>query len=129
MAQQVNVTDICDLHGPDTVTGDAPEAVRKRKFTVDGRDFELDVCAFHDQLVSDQLAPFLLRPVTGRDRNGRRPARPRSMRGSNPELAPVRAWARSPEGQQVLDGTYVADRGRIRPEIVAKYRAFHGLPQ
>jgi hypothetical protein len=129
MAQQVTVTSICDMHGPDSVTGDAPEATRKRRLTVDGRDFELDVCAFHDQMLSEQIAPFLLRPVTGRDRNGRRPARTRSMRGSNPELAPIRAWARSEEGQQVLGGLYVADRGRIRPEVIAKYRAFHGLAQ
>jgi hypothetical protein len=86
-----------------------------RAFSLDGRDYEIDLCEKHSQKFDEALTRFAdkARKVTGRvTRTKRRTAAHRR------HSAEVRAWAKR-------NGIAVSDRGRIPAQVIEKYEASH----
>jgi hypothetical protein len=86
-----------------------------RAFSLDGRDYEIDLCEKHSQKFDEVLKRFSdrARKVTGRvTRTKRRTAAHRQ------HSAEVRAWAKR-------SGIEVSDRGRIPAQVIKKYEASH----
>lgn len=108
MAQRVDITLIDDLtgdHADQTVT-----------FAVDGVDYEIDLSADNAAALRQQLGPFMAsgrRLSSRRERGGQRSA---GRTQAPVDTTAVRVWARS-------NGYEVADRGRIRSDVVDAYRA------
>jgi Lsr2 len=121
MAQRINVTMTCDL---DHVPGEPLDA-RTRRFSLDGQDYEIDVCSGHEAQLDDMVAGYAeaARKTTAQPAHRSRPVAHREF------LAAVRKWARSPDGQQALGGATIGDRGRIPAEAVARYRELHPTDQ
>jgi hypothetical protein len=111
MAQRVQVTLVCDVHGDDTP---GTETV---SFAVDGTAYEVDVCDQHAARVRDAFAPYVGvgRRAAGRVAGGGRRGR-RSSSATGVDPAAVRAWARS-------NGIKVSERGRISADVVEQFRA------
>jgi hypothetical protein len=112
MAQRVQVLLVCDLHDDETA-GD--ETV---SFSLDGTNYEIDLCSRHAAELREGLAGYVARArraggVAGRTGARRRASRPRDGRA---DTADVRAWAR---GQ----GLQVSERGRIPADVIAQYEA------
>lgn len=117
MARKVLVTQTCDYEHPE---GEAAAEEESRRFSVDGRSYEIDLCGPHGEEFDRQLAEWADRARPAE------PARPepsarRAPRGKpGPSAATkeynsrVREWA----GNQ---GIYVADRGRIPGDVTARY--------
>lgn len=111
MAQRVQVLLVCDLHdgeveGDETIT-----------FALDGRAYDIDVCADHAAGLRDAFAPY----VGAARRSGSGGGRGRARRGGGsaaPSVDPaaVRAWARS-------NGIKVSERGRISADVLEQYSA------
>jgi hypothetical protein len=117
MAQRVQVTLVCDLHGDETRAGETVA------FGLDGAKYEIDLCREHAAQLRDSFAGYVgaarrasgSRPgAAGRTSGGRR----RRNRGSG-EAAAVREWARS-------QGLPVPERGRIPADLMEKYAAANG---
>jgi len=102
MAQRVQVTLVCDIHGDETP---GTETV---SFAVDGTTYEIDVCDHHVGEMRDAFAPYGGRVASRRGR--------RSSTTTGVDPAAVRAWARS-------KGIKVSERGRISADIVEQFRA------
>lgn len=114
MAQRVQVTLVCDLHGDETPATETVE------FAVDGSAYEVDLCDRHAGELRDRLAGYVgvARRTGGRGAlspTGSRSGRRRRNRGSG-DAARIREWAR---GQ----GLAVPERGRIPAELAEKYAA------
>jgi hypothetical protein len=114
MAQRVQVTLVCDLHGDETA---AAETVR---FALDGSSYEIDVCDPHAAQLRDRFAEYVgaARRASGRSASTGRSVgsgRRRRHRGSG-EAAAIREWAR---GQ----GLPVPERGRVPAELAERYAA------
>jgi hypothetical protein len=116
MAQRVQVTLVCDLHGDET-----PGSVTV-PFSLDGSAYEIDLCDDHAAQLRDAFAPY----VGAARRSGSRPAgagrggrRRRSAGGSDVDAGAVRAWARE-------NGVTVSERGRISREVLDQYAAATG---
>ena len=110
MAQKVSVTFACDYDSKVITDGEH----LTRAFSLDGRDYEIDLCETHSQKF-DELRWFAdrARKVTGRvTRTKRRTAAHRR------HSAEVRAWAKQ-------RGMAVSDRGRIPAQVTRKYEASH----
>jgi hypothetical protein len=123
MAQVVNVVLSCDRHRNDA--DGAPDGARTVRFSFNGRDYEIDLCPACEAIVRESFQALI---------GDARPARPRKSRshngtGNGDQASTIRAWARSDEGQQILGGAIVNERGKVRPDIVAQYKAWHGLAQ
>ena len=111
MAQKVSVTFACDYDSKVITDGEH----QTRAFSLDGRDYEIDLCETHSQKFDDSLGRFAdkARKVTGRvTRTKRRTAAHRR------HSAEVRAWAKR-------SGIAVSDRGRIPAQVIEKYEASH----
>ena len=111
MAQKVSVTFACDYDSKLIPDGEH----LTRAFSLDGRDYEIDLCEKHSQKFDDALRRFSdrARKVTGRvTRTKRRTAAHRQ------HSAQVRAWAKH-------SGIEVSDRGRIPAQVISKYEANH----
>jgi hypothetical protein len=111
MAQRVQVTLVCDLHGDETPAG---ETVR---FGLDGSAYHIDLCGEHASQLRESFAGYV---GAARRASGRAPAaggggRRRRNRGSG-EAAAIREWARE-------RGLAVPERGRIPAELAEKYAA------
>ena len=144
MAQKIVLT--CD------VDGDGTEAEDTVKFGLDGREYEIDVCARHHRELNDALRSFVAKgrkvdAVRPRKRNARTAAAtgapiptssassPASGSSIQPEGARVRARrptaaSRKQSTQSVREwarehGMTVSDRGRISAEISEAYAAAH----
>ncbi len=93
---------------------DGSEAQETLQFSLEGRNYEIDLSHANADKLRDALSHYTDagRRVTSRGRStvGRRPQSGRT--------AEIRAWARS-------RGLAVGDRGRIHPDVVAKYDAEH----
>ncbi|MDX6206301.1 MAG: hypothetical protein QOE76_2546 [Frankiales bacterium] len=121
MAQRVQVLLVCDVHDDDTTPG--TETI---SFSLDGTNYEIDVCDDHAAELRDAVAPYVGagRRIGGARSGGRRvAARPaaaaRPASGSDRQRAgDIRAWAKS-------QGLAVNERGRIPATIVAEYQAAH----
>ncbi len=111
MAQKVSVTFACDYDSKEIPDGEH----MTRAFSLDGRDYEIDLCEKHSEKFDEVFRRFAdrARKVTGRvGRTKRRTAAHRQ------HSAEVRAWAKR-------SGIDVSDRGRIPANVIAKYEASH----
>jgi hypothetical protein len=111
VAQKVSVTFACDYDSKEIPEGEH----MTRAFSLDGRDYEIDLCERHSQRFDDALKRFSdrARKVTGRvSRTKRRTAANRQ------HSADVRAWAKR-------SGIEVSDRGRIPANVIERYDASH----
>ena len=107
MARTVEPMPVDDLDG-----GPADETVH---FTLDGRDFEIDLSAANAERLRASLRPFIAAARKTRPehrRTGRRPA------GSRVRNAEIRAWA---EAQEIDLGRH----GRIPIAVIERYDAAH----
>jgi nucleoid-associated protein Lsr2 len=114
MAQQKTVRFIDDLDGSD--------AAGTFDFSLDGRQYQIDLSDENAAKLRDALAPFVgaARKAGGRWR-GRGAARQsvvteKPVRASREDTAAIRQWARE-------NGHQVSERGRIPNSVVEAYRA------
>lgn len=111
MAQKVSVTYACDYDQKEIPQGQH----RLRRFSIDGRDYEIDLCLKH----SERLDDALVRYATHARKSSARPLRTKRRTAAHRKhSAEVRAWAQS-------QGLTVSERGRIPAEVVSKYDASH----
>jgi hypothetical protein len=111
VAQKVSVTFACDYDSKEIPEGEH----LTRAFSLDGRDYEIDLCEKHSQKFDETLSRFAerARRVTGRvTRPKRRTAAHRQ------HSADVRAWAKK-------SGITVSDRGRIPAHVIRDYEETH----
>jgi Lsr2 len=111
VAQKVSVTFACDYDSKEIPEGEH----LTRAFSLDGRDYEIDLCEKHSQKFDEVLARFAekARKVTGRvTRTKRRTAAHRQR------SAEIRAWAKR-------SGMEVSDRGRIPAHVIKDYEETH----
>jgi len=111
VAQKVSVTYACDYDQKEI----PPDQHRVRRFSFDGRDYEIDLCSWHsdsfDETIS-RFAQYARKPAV------RAPAFKRRTAAHRQHSASVRAWAKNM-------GIEVSDRGRIPAAVVARYEAAH----
>jgi hypothetical protein len=111
VAQKVSVTYACDYDQKAIPQGDH----RVRRFSFDGRDYEIDLCAKHSEKFDEAISRYAQR---ARKSSGR-PARVKRRTAAHRQhSASVRAWAKK-------TGIAVSDRGRIPADVVARYEATH----
>jgi hypothetical protein len=111
VAQKVSVTFACDYDEKEIPDGEH----MVRAFSLDGRDYEIDLCEKHSQKFDEAVKRFAdkARKVSTRmSRPKRRTAAHRQR------SADIRAWAKR-------SGIEVSDRGRIPAQVIAKYDASH----
>ena len=111
MAQKVSVTFACDYDSKEIPEGEH----MTRAFSLDGRDYEIDLCEKHSQRFDDALKRFSdrARKVTGRVSRTKRRTAPNRQHSAD-----VRAWAKR-------SGIEVSDRGRIPANVIERYDASH----
>lgn len=104
MARKVRTITTDDLDG-----SPGAEPVR---FSLDGQHYEIDLGPFNRRRLHEEVQLFTSagRRV-GFSKAGRKPA-------SRPDLADIRAWART-------EGLHVPERGRICASVVERYDAAH----
>lgn len=111
MAQKVSVTYACDYDQKEIPPGEH----RVRRFSFQGRDYEIDLCSKH----SDKFDEAISRYAERARKSSGRPARAmRRTAAHRQHSANVRAWAKKM-------GIEVSDRGRIPADVVARYEATH----
>jgi hypothetical protein len=115
MAQRVQVLLVCDLHDGE-VTG--TESI---SFSVDGRNYEIDVCDAHAAELRDTFAPYVGAARRAGSGTNAGSGRSRGRRGGGSssvgvDPAAVRAWAKS-------NGVKVSERGRISGDVIEQYHA------
>ena len=111
MAQKVSVTFACDYDSKEIPEGEH----LVRAFSLDGRDYEIDLCEKHSAKFDETLTRFAekARRVTGRV------SRPKRRTAANRQRsADIRAWAKG-------SGIKVSDRGRIPAQVISRYEASH----
>jgi hypothetical protein len=111
VAQKVSVTFACDYDSKEIPVGEQ----LTRSFSLDGREYEIDLCEKHSQKFDEVLTRFQekARRVTGRvGRPKRRTAAHRQR------SADIRSWAKH-------SGIEVSDRGRIPAQVIKRYDASH----
>ena len=117
MAQQTTVNFIDDLDGS--------EASGTFDFSLDGRQYQIDLSDENAAKLRDALAPFIdaARKAggrgsgRGRGRSQRQPvATEKPARSSRDETAAIRQWARE-------HGHQISERGRIPKSVMEAYRA------
>jgi hypothetical protein len=111
VAQKVSVTFACDYDEKEIPDGEH----MTRAFSLDGRDYEIDLCEKHSQKFDEAVKRFAdkARKVSTRmSRPKRRTAAHRQR------SADIRAWAKR-------SGIDVSDRGRIPAQVIQKYDASH----
>src|ERR1700689_5289944 len=109
VAQKISVTFACDYDSKEIPDGEH----MTRAFSLDGRDYEIDLCERHSQKFDEVFRRFAdrARKVTGRvGRTKRRTAAHRQ------HSAEVRAWAKR-------SGVDVTARGRVPPTDLRKAEA------
>jgi nucleoid-associated protein Lsr2 len=112
VAQKVSVTYACDYDQKEIPQGQH----RVRRFSFDGRDYEIDLCVKH----SDKFDETISRYAQRARKTSLRPARVKRRTAAHRQhSANVRAWAKK-------SGIAVSDRGRIPADVVARYEATHG---
>ncbi|MDQ1745989.1 MAG: hypothetical protein QOD07_252 [Frankiaceae bacterium] len=114
MAQRVQVTLVCDLHGDETPAGETVT------FGLDGSTYQIDLCGEHASQLRESFAGYVgvARRASGRSGTAPSGGRRRRTRGSG-EAAAIREWARE-------RGLAVPERGRIPADLAAKYTAERG---
>ncbi|MEP7025584.1 MAG: Lsr2 family protein [Actinomycetota bacterium] len=112
MAKKVSVTFACDYDAKEIPDGEH----MMRAFSLDGRDYEIDLCVRHSQKFDEIFRKFAerARKATGRS-VGRVKRRTSAHRRHSAE---IRSWAKA-------NGLTVSDRGRIPAEVITRYNATH----
>jgi len=110
-AQKVSVTYACDYDQKEIPPGQH----RVRRFSFDGRDYEIDLCSWHSDSFDDTITRFAQH---ARKSQARAPVVKRRTATHRQHSASVRAWAKDM-------GIEVSDRGRIPTAVVARYEAAH----
>ena len=111
MAQKVSVTFACDYDSKEIPSGEH----LTRSFSLDGRDYEIDLCERHSQKFDETMHRFADRARKVSSRVGKTKRRTTAHRKRSAE---IRAWAKR-------SGMDVSDRGRIPTQVIAKYEANH----
>jgi hypothetical protein len=111
VAQKISVTFACDYDSKEIPAGEHTT----RAFSLDGRDYEIDLCERHSQKFDEVIGRFAekARKVTGRASRTKRRTTAHRQRSAD-----IRAWAKD-------SGMEVSDRGRIPANVIAKYDANH----
>jgi hypothetical protein len=111
VAQKVSVTYACDYDQKEIPDGQH----RLRRFSIDGRDYEIDLCLTHSERFDDAVGRYASHARKSSARVVRTKRRTAAHRKHSAE---VRAWAKA-------QGLTVSERGRIPAEVVSKYDASH----
>jgi hypothetical protein len=111
VAQKISVTFACDYDSKEIPEGEH----MTRAFSLDGRDYEIDLCERHSQKFDEVVSRFTERARKVTSRAGRPKRRTTAHRQRS---ADIRAWAKQ-------SGMEVSDRGRIPADVIAKYEANH----
>ena len=111
VAQKVSVTFACDYDSKEIPNGEH----LTRAFSLDGRDYEIDLCERHSQKFDEVLKRFADRARKVSTKMGRTKRRTTEHRRRSAE---IRAWAKR-------SGMEVSERGRIPTQIIDKYKANH----
>jgi len=109
VAQKISVTFACDYDSREIPEGEH----LTRAFSLDGRDYEIDLCEKHTQKFDEVLKRFAdkARKVTNRVGKPKRRTTAHRQRSAD-----IRSWAKQ-------SGMDVSDRGRIPADVIAKYEA------
>jgi Lsr2 len=111
VAEKVSVTYACDYDQKEIPQGQH----RVRRFSFDGRDYEIDLCVMH----SDSFDETIIRYAEhARKSSAHPPNVKRRTAAHRQHSASVRAWAKTM-------GITVGDRGRIPADVVTRYEAAH----
>jgi len=111
VAQKVSVTFACDYDSKEIPSGEH----LTRAFSLDGRDYEIDLCERHSQKFDEVMKRFADKARKVSSKVGRTKRRTTAHRKRSAE---IRAWAKR-------SGMEVSDRGRIPAQVIAKYEANH----
>jgi len=111
VAQKVSVTFACDYDQKSIPQGQQ----HSRRFSLDGRDYEIDLCVKHSQKFDDVVGRYMDRARRVSPRAGRTKRRTTAHRQHS---AAIRRWAKE-------SGIAVNDRGRIPADVVASYESKH----
>lgn len=111
VAQKVSVTFACDYDAKEIPSGEH----LTRVFSLDGRDYEIDLCERHSQKFDEVMKRFSEKARKVSTKVGRTKRRTTAHRRRSAE---IRAWAKR-------SGMEVSDRGRIPSQVIAKYEANH----
>ncbi len=111
VAQKVSVTFACDYDSREIPAGEA----MTRTFSLDGRDYEIDLCEKHSQKFDEAVKRFAEKARKATTKVARTKRRTAAHRRRSAE---IRAWAKR-------SGMEVNDRGRIPSNVIAKYEAEH----
>ena len=112
MAQKVSVSYACDYDQKEIPKGQH----RVRRFSLDGRDYEIDLCQQHSDTFDETIGQYAEHARMSSAPVGR--TAKRRTAAHRQHSASVRAWAKQA-------GITVSDRGRIPAEVVARYDAAH----
>jgi len=112
VAQKVSVTYACDYDSKEIPQGQH----RLRRFSIDGRDYEIDLCLKHSERFDEAVSRFASH---ARKASGRLARTKRRTAAHRKHSAQVRAWAKA-------NGLTVSERGRIPADVVSRYDATHG---
>ena len=111
MAQKVSVTYACDYDQREIPQGQH----RRRRFSIDGRDYEMDLCLRHSERFDEALS----RDASHARKASGRPVRAKRRTAAHRKhSAQVRAWAKA-------NGFAVSERGRIPSDVVTRYESTH----
>lgn len=109
MAQKVQVRVLCDMdHDQQT------EGKQQVSFSLDGRNYGIDLCAADARRLRRRLQKYL---DHGRKQRARRP-RSVSRAARRGDTAEIREWAKT-------QGIEVSPRGRIPATVIQQYDAAH----
>jgi nucleoid-associated protein Lsr2 len=112
VAQKVSVTYACDYDHKEIPQGQH----RARRFSIDGREYEIDLCEKHSERFDEALGRFASHARRAAGRIARTKRRTAAHRRHS---AQIRAWARK-------SGLDISERGRIPADVVHRYQATHG---
>jgi hypothetical protein len=111
VAQKLSVTYACDFDQKEI----GPSEHRVRRFSIDGRDYEMDLCERHSEKFDEAVSRFV---ASARRGSGRQPRAKRRTAAHRKHSAQIRAWAKE-------HGMAVSERGRIPADVVTRYEATH----
>lgn len=115
VAQKVSVTFACDYDAREIPAGEQ----LTRTFSLDDRNYEIDLCEKHSQKFDESLKRFAEKARKAHTASTTRvPKTKRRTAAHRQHSADVRSWA-----QQT--GIQVNDRGRIPAHVIAKYESNH----
>jgi len=111
VAQKVSVSYACDYDQKEIPDGQH----RLRRFSIDGRDYEIDLCLKHSERFDDAVGRYA---THARKSSARVPKAKRRTAAHRKHSAEVRAWAKA-------NGLAVSERGRIPADVVSRFDTTH----